>query len=231
MYTFINSVNKLYGDMKQEENGRYKSWEHCYIHFMNARKEQSPNLDFLSLHLAFYLASWGMYRGSSFLLQKDYLVHIPVVEEILKPEYNQLAGIECKEYLENKNLDLLKKLNETLVNIYNPIRLSVRNGELRNNLSSTLITKVLMGTLGCVPAYDRYFISGVKNKGVSTGIYNSKSILKLANFYEDNREQLEFVRKRMKINELTYPQMKVLDMGFWQIGYELDTKIDEKIPD
>lgn len=220
-YNFVNSVKEFYGGMKKEKNGRYKSWEHCYIHFMNARKEQSPNLDYLSLHLAFYLASWGMYRGSSFLLQKDYLVHIPAVEEILKPQYNQLAGIECKEYLKDKNLDLLQKLNEALANIYNPIRLSVRKGEPKNNLSSTLITKVLMGTLGCVPAYDRYFISGVKNKGVSSGIYSSRSILKLAKFYENNRVQFESVRKEMKVNDLTYPQMKILDMGFWQIGFNL----------
>ena len=28
-----------------------------------------------------------MYRGSSFLLQKDYKVHIPVVEELLQTKY------------------------------------------------------------------------------------------------------------------------------------------------
>lgn len=220
---FINSVKELYDNMKKDENGRYKSWGHCYFHFMKARKEQSPNLDYLSLHLAFYLASWGMYRGSSFLLQKDYLIHIPAVEEILMPQYNQLAGIECKEYLEGNNLDLLKRLNKELAKIYNPIRLSVRNDEPKNNLSSTLITKILMGTLGCVPAYDRYFISGVRNKDVSSGTYSPRSILKLAKFYEDNREQFESVRKEMKVNDLTYPQMKILDMGFWQIGSKLDT--------
>ena len=32
----------------------------------------------------------------------------------------------------------------------------------KNNLSETLITKILMGTLGCVPAYDRYFVKGNK---------------------------------------------------------------------
>jgi hypothetical protein len=80
-----------------------------------------------------------------------------------------------------------------------------------------------MGTLGCVPAYDRYFISGVRNKDVSSGTYSPRSILKLAKFYEDNREQFESVRKEMKVNDLTYPQMKILDMGFWQIGSKLDT--------
>ena len=52
-----------------------------------------PGHDYLSLHLAFYLASWGMYRGSSFLLQKDYKVLVPIVEEVLKPEYDCLFGV------------------------------------------------------------------------------------------------------------------------------------------
>lgn len=27
----------------------------------------------------------------------------------------------------------------------------------------------------------------------------------------------------MKVCDLQYPQMKMLDMGFWQIGFDLDT--------
>ena len=41
-------------------------------------------IDFLSLHLGFYLASWGMMRGSTELLDKDYKIHIPAVKVILK---------------------------------------------------------------------------------------------------------------------------------------------------
>ena len=52
--------------------------------------------DYLSLQLAFYLASWGMYRGSSFLLQKDYKVHEAVVKELLDSKYNCLFGLTCK---------------------------------------------------------------------------------------------------------------------------------------
>ena len=78
----IKSSTEFYNDLKVDENGRYRSWEHCYSHFIKARGSQEIDYDYLSLQLAFYLASWGMYRGSSFLLQKDYKVHIPVVEEL-----------------------------------------------------------------------------------------------------------------------------------------------------
>ena len=38
-----------------------------------------------------------MYRGSSFLLQKDYKVLSPIVEKVLKPEYDCLFGLACAE--------------------------------------------------------------------------------------------------------------------------------------
>lgn len=74
----IRSATNFYHEAKRDENGRYRSWEHCYSNFYHARGKDNADLDYLSLQLAFYLASWGMYRGSSFLLQKDYKVHIPV---------------------------------------------------------------------------------------------------------------------------------------------------------
>lgn len=89
----ISAAQTFYDDARANENGRSRSWEHCYRVFRDARTDPSPDYDYLSLHLAFYLASWGMYRGSSFLLQKDYKVLSPIVEEILKPEYDCLLGL------------------------------------------------------------------------------------------------------------------------------------------
>ena len=72
------------------DNSAELSWEHCYRVFGKARNNKPNDVDCLCLHLAFYLASWGMYRGSSFLTKRDYKVHEPVVKEILKDEYNPL---------------------------------------------------------------------------------------------------------------------------------------------
>lgn len=216
----IQSSEKFYNDLKADKNGRYRSWEHCYSHFIKARKSKEVDHDYLSLQLAFYLASWGMYRGSSFLLQKDYKVHIPVVKELLKNKYDALAGIDCIGFKDDSNQKLLQDINSFLEKYYDEIRKNVKGQELKNELSSTLITKILMGTLGCVPAYDRYFIAGIKNQKVATGNYNINSIMQLVDFYKENSAQLELVRKKMKVKGMRYPQMKLLDMGFWQIGYE-----------
>lgn len=218
----IESSVKFYDTLKKDENGRYRSWEHCYSNFINARDNKNAELDYLSLQLAFYLASWGMYRGSSFLLQKDYKIHIPVVKELLKEEYDPLAGIDCVELKREENQRLLENINAFLDEYYSNIRDEVKNIKVRNQLSSTLITKILMGTLGCVPAYDRYFISGIKKQKVASGNYNMKSIIQLVDFYEKNIVELENIRKDMKVNGMTYPQMKILDMAFWQIGLDSD---------
>ena len=224
----IKSSTEFYNDLKIDENGQYRSWEHCYSHFIKARGSKEIDYDYLSLQLAFYLASWGMYRGSSFLLQKDYKVHIPVVKELLSKEYDALAGIECIEFRKESNQQLLREINSFLGQYYDKIRREVKGQELKNQLSFTLITKILMGTLGCVPAYDRYFIAGIKKQKVTTGNYNLKSIMKLVDFYEKNSVRLESVREKMEVDGMPYPQMKMLDMGFWQIGFELDKVFSKK---
>ena len=219
----ISSSTSFYNDLKKDPYGRYSSWEHCYSNFYHAREKNNIDVDYLSLQLAFYLASWGMYRGSSFLLQKDYKIHAPVVEKLLNKKYDSLMGINCSELKNEVNQKKLIELNAFMSKYYDVIRRNVKEKDLKNNLSYTLITKILMGTMGCVPAYDRYFIAGIKNQKVATGSYNIKSILQLADFYERNESRLEPVRENMRVYDLPYPQMKMIDMGFWQIGFDLDT--------
>ena len=95
-----------------------------------------------------------------------------------------LARIECVSFREKSSQQLLLDINSFLGQYYDKIRREVKEQELKNQLSFTLITKILMGTLGCVPAYDRYFIAGIKNQKIATGNYDLKSIMQLIDFYE-----------------------------------------------
>lgn len=225
----IKSATTFYDELRADANGRYRSWEHCYKCFHDARNNPLPDFDYLSLQLAFYLASWGMYRGSAFLLQKDYKVHIPVVEELLKSTYDCLFGLTCSNLRKKKVQEKLSNLDVFMSEYYDKTRKSVKEIKVKSKLSTTLITKILMGTLGCVPAYDRYFIDGIKDQKISTGNYNLQSLLKLVDFYERNNDQLEKVRQELKVYDLLYPQMKLLDMGFWQIGFEIDVNKGLKV--
>lgn len=222
----VEEGNKYFEELKNDNNARYLSWEHCYKVFQEYKGEKIDDsaIDYLSLHLAFYLASWGMYRGSSFLLQKDYKVHKEAVIEIYKPEYKPLWSIKCKEYGKMVNQDLLSQLYQNLMNIYVEHRSNIDN---RKVVSDTLLTKILMGTMGCVPAYDRYFISGINTYKVAETNYGINSIADLSLFYEDNTNKLEIMRNKISRNDLDYPQMKILDMCFWQVGYDLDSTKDK----
>ena len=218
----IDAAQTFYDDARANENGRSRSWEHCYRVFRDARTDPSPDCDYLSLHLAFYLASWGMYRGSSFLLQKDYKVLVPIVEEILKPEYDCLFGLACTELRNDDVQAQLKKLYASIADDFHPIREEVAGREVASPVSPVLITKILMGTLGCVPAYDRFFGIGAKYLGLEKDTYQEKSLRELADFYEAHNDRLEEARRGFEVDGLIYPQMKLLDMGFWQIGLERD---------
>lgn len=218
----IDAAQTFYEDARRDENGRSRSWEHCYRVFRDARTDPSPDCDYLSLHLAFYLASWGMYRGSSFLLQKDYKVLVPIVEKILKPEYDCLFGVACVGLRESEVQGSLEKLNKYIAEHFRPIRNEVAGREVASSVSPVLVTKILMGTLGCVPAYDRFFQDGVATYKVTTREYGRNSLRKLVDFYEEHNDRLEEARRGMQTEDLTYPQMKLLDMGFWQIGFESD---------
>lgn len=228
----INQGLKFYNKLREDENGRYRSWEYCYKIFNDAHKSNNVDdnfIDYLCLHLSFYLASWGMYRGSSFLLQRDYKVHKGAIKVILEKKYDSLWGINVNEYLLKDNQDKLNDIVIRLKNIYNEIRLSVKETIPQNDVSDTLITKILMGTLGCVPAYDRYFIAGIRNEKVATGNFNINSILYLVEFYNTHCIKFENARKQMKVFDMEYPQMKIIDSCFWQIGFDLDENKGLKI--
>lgn len=200
------------------ENSRYLSWEHCYTAFADCNELTEPKIDFLCLHLAFYLASWGMYRGSSFLLQKDYLVHKEAVKEIYNPKYRALWGISCSGLEDDGNIDLIMKVSDRLKEIYVQKRKNFDNYE---EVSDILITKILMGTFGCVPAYDRFFIETVRTYKIASGIYNKRSLSDLVVFYNDNRVELDAFKVRLlEQRSIQYPEMKILDMSFWYMAYE-----------
>ena len=193
---FISALSEFYKNSRTDENGRFRSWEHCYKNFYKARSEKNPDVDYLSLHLSFYLASWGMYRGSSFLLEKDYRVHIPAINKILCPKYDVLLGANYKVLLDEDNQALLWELSEELEEYYKGIRSQVKGVNIKNPVSKTLITKILMGTLGCVPAYDRYYVQAVKQYGISVGGYNKESVKDVAKYYEESHNILNKLKEK-----------------------------------
>ena len=217
-------------------NTRYKSWEWCHQAFINGKNDSSPDIDFLSLHLAFYLASWGMYRGSSYLLQRDYKAHKKAVNAMLEQQYELLWDFKPTDDVS------INKANELLFDsdkgIYWRVKDSykVSGDNYDDEASDTLTTKILMGTFGCIPAFDRFLKRGIRqycDKIASdvNGFQLTQSIEKqdkakreatdsfkaLASLALNNQEDFKIAS-----DQVQYPPMKCVDMYLWEIGYELD---------
>ena len=245
----IESGKKFYKVAEYKGNDRFNSWKYCYDSFKDTHNRYINNkvndlekeLDNLCLQLSFYLASWGMYRGSSFLIWQDYKVHYDVVKEIIcNSNYNILWNIRLEDYVNNKEncIGKLGILIDFINNHYLPIRKDVldflkvykpkkynKNENSDNNkVSDTLISKIILGTIGCVPAYDRYFIIGIRNSdNLTTTVFNGKSIQKLAKNCLSNSAFIDKFNN-LKKEFLDYTEMKLIDSCFWQYGYDIDNE-------
>ncbi len=234
------SLESFYNLIDDKEEGaadtRYKSWEWCYSAFCEGREkykkadedEKKKIVDYLALHLAFYLASWGMYRGSSFLLQRDYKTHIPAVKILLAEKYDSLVGYVPSDHNLDNDVNLIfEKCNGLYDIISNSYTRENDRGDWEDRPSDTLITKILMGTLGCVPAFDRFLKRGIqwlkqthKSKfgSLRQTIENKGTTFsELVKFAVANKDSL-----KIENADIEYPVMKCVDMFFWQIGFELD---------
>ena len=90
-------------------------------------------------------------------------------------------------------------------------------------VTDTLVTKVLLGTFGCLPACDRFFIAGFRNAGFNYSRVNQNFVVQVLDFCRENLDDLRNARPSVKsTGGVRYPLMKLVDMYFWQIGYELE---------
>lgn len=146
-------------------------------------------------------------------LKKDYKIHLPIAKLLTSDTYKNLYGLTMKELCNEVIITQIKGLSDKIVDIYQSIVPD-------KTPTQTLITKILLGTIGCTPAYDRYFISGLKLCKVKQCNYNSNSLLQLAQFYNQNNNEFEEFQNKISQNRIKYPPMKIIDMCFWQLGYE-----------
>jgi hypothetical protein len=190
---------------------RYASFDYCFNHFQEARERRA--LDRLAdgeglllscLQLGFYLASWGMMRGSGDLLQRSVRDLVPVVRKVVA-EPDATWELDAHSYRDHA---------DEVLALARRIRLA-----FTVHASDTLVTKTMLGVFGCVPAFDRYFRRGF---GCSTLCKGALS--RIGEFYEENRANLE--TKRVLTLDFCsgrdtgrfYSQAKVIDLVFFQEG-------------
>ena len=87
--------------------------------------------------------------------------------------------------------------------------------------TDTLLTKVILGTFGCLPACDRFFVDGFKRVGFQYSYLNERFVRRVLRFCLDNITELRAEQTQIEAGSgVRYPLMKLIDMYFWQIGYE-----------
>lgn len=220
--TISHNILEFYQTLQRDSNHRYRSWEHCYKFFRNNNPLlNESNLDVACLHLGFYLASWGMYRGSSKLLWKDYKIYQNIITELKANRYNHLWNLFQNEIdYDDQSIQNLFELKERLLGIFNNMMFLVNGESVSFQATDTLITKILMGTLGCTPAYDTYFKDGCRIIEINPySNFSEQSFRALINFIEKNYDEFKFVSEEIEAkSSIRYPFMKLLDMYLWNIG-------------
>ena len=220
----LPTIKKFIQLTKDDNQHRYTSWEICYQAF-----DSFDDKEFLSLHLAGYLASWGMYRGSSGLLQKNYLIHTGAIDKIEKASI--LRCTPTRE-IRPEDIDRLLKLIKELQTYYRSITYVKENGvSKRITATDTLISKIILGTLGCLPALDRYYLIGAQDYFQKQGNkqkindLKSNSLETLLAFIHNKYEEILLAQQQIrKTRNIYYPVMKICDMFFWQIDYDIETE-------
>ena len=214
-------ILEFYNEISRDENHRYKSWEHCFKYFKQHRPfATEQEKDLAALHLSFYLASWGMYRGSSPLLWKDYKVHKPAINVLLKRRYERLWDPQFRAQSEEQhNIPLILELKNELSGSY-PDHVTRGDGEdIQFAPTETLITKILLGTMACTPACDNFFIKGFRLTGLPFSEFRQEFLDKVRVFYHNHEEEFRQAKDHIyRESRIRYPVMKLVDMYFWKIG-------------
>lgn len=212
---FDKSISKYLdgatGSDGRTPNARYASFDYCFNYFQSFREAGNiesiadvNNIQTTCLHLGFYLASWGMLRGSADLLQKSARHLVPAIELIATAE-TALWEIDAHCYTE-ANIQRLLAMRRSLCQTY-------------PGMSDILATKIMLGVFGNVPAFDTNF-----KKGFKVATFGPKALRKIADFYKENSLVIE--KHRIPTLDFlsgeptarNYTRAKVIDMAFFVEG-------------
>ena len=175
---FVNGEGKNQGRKPTE---RYSSFDYCFNYFQSFRDKnrvsdlaKSTQIQESCLQLGFYLASWGMLRGSSFLLEKSVKYYENLIFGISSFD-NRIWTIDIDCYTD-KNISMLLDCKEMIADSLGK----------SNNPSDTLITKIMLGVFGNTPAFDSFFRQGF---GIQS--FGRKSLTKISDFYQQNKNIID----------------------------------------
>lgn len=210
---FISVIENYETIKNKDKNHRYWSWDQCRTCF-----NSDADNDTKALHLASYLASWGMYRGSGGLLQKNYKLQVGAIDILLRPVYTSLHCYNGNDFQLNYS-DLLLELCSELRLYFESEPFERGGDQMKISATDTLITKIVLGTLACTPAYDEFLKSGLGLCSTIPSKFGKKGMISLFNWAV--KFEIESLRSKLPITSNEFPKMKLLDIYFWSLGRAL----------
>ena len=212
-----DDIKRIISQFQQENNPthRYASFDYCYNYFHQSSSDALlKNMEKSCLVIGFYLASWGMLRGSSFLLEQSAKYYERLIEYIAKSD-PEIWNIDIDSYNKD-NIDII-------CTIYKEVRgIIIQKGKSHLRI----VTKIMLGVFGIIPAFDTYFGNTFrdmfKNECGFRSV-NNKSLNCIQQFYEHNKNDIDYLSSQIFITDfitgektsINYTKAKIIDMyGF-----------------
>jgi hypothetical protein len=174
---------------------RASSFDYCFNYFQTFRERMATNelaepehLELSCLHIGYYLASWGMLRGSTALHTKSYRFFEPAVETIAS-EPPATWDIDVDGYTED-NISALMGLRDRLATALTAKTLEGTDRAPTN----TLLTKVMLGVFGSVPAFDTFLVRGFRSVTRGPVSFSRRSLSDIGDFYKQNADVIDAQR-------------------------------------
>jgi hypothetical protein len=222
---FGDNIRRFRDDGQPER--RFASFDYCFNHFQAFREAggvadiaAAENMPLSCLHLGFYLASWGMFRGPSVLRRRSVKQFEPVVELIARTP-RDVWEIDAHCYSEA----VCRRLADTAIDIQKALHYP----EGRRPPTKTLATKITLGVFGNVPAFDSRVLAGLRRTG-HTGRFGVRALVGIGHFYDIHRGVIDQHRDYTldfttgQPTQRQYTRAKVIDEIFYIEGRPRDSR-------
>jgi hypothetical protein len=212
-------VGKCKGRMPDE---RYASFDYCYNYFQSFHERgaeralaEDENVQASCLQVGFYLASWGMLRGAATLLNKS-VRHFRGLVQVIANAESRVWDIDVCDYGRKADRELTLGCAD-----------KIRGALGKATASDTLVTKIMLGVFGNVPALDQ----NVK-EGLGLWHLNEATLLKILAFYNQHKallgshtaiSTLDFLSGRE--THRRYSMAKLIDMAAFIEGLRRSARV------
>ena len=223
---FDSIMQQIAADFNADPHHRLRSWDHAHEYWQIYVADEVPNSDHAALNLAFYLASFGMYRASGDLFERDYKVLVPAAEFLRKK--NRTAWNDCL-FSQKPTTELASELKDLSIELSEQLTPGlIRPGKPKEkiNPSDTLLSKILLVTLDCMPAIDDQVKAALRailgRNYLSVDCFAAQRLIPIIELARENRLLIERGRKTLG-DECAgeYPLNRVFDLYLWRRGAKI----------